>query len=106
MMICWIKLDTPFMLSPLRNTPITNAPMAVPETVPTPPISDVPPMTALAIASSSYITPSFGCAVTRRDISTHPAIPASKPDSTYVNSFTPCTFTPDKRAASAFEPTA
>ena len=47
------------------------------ETVPTPPLRDVPPMTAAAMASSSYITPSLGWAVTRRDISTQPVRPAS-----------------------------
>ncbi len=56
--------------------------MTVPETVPMPPVSEVPPITAAAMASSSYITPSLGCAVTRRDISTQPVSPASAPDST------------------------
>ncbi len=62
--------------------PITKAPITVPEIVPTPPVSEVPPITAAAIASSSYINPSLGWAVTRRDISTQPVRPASRPDST------------------------
>ena len=48
------------MFRPLRRMPMTKAPIAVPEIVPTPPTSEVPPMTALAMASSSYITPSLG----------------------------------------------
>ena len=36
------------MFKPLRKMPITNAPMTVPEIVPTPPESDVPPITVNA----------------------------------------------------------
>ena len=51
-MICWMKAETPLMFNPLRRMPITNAPITVPEIVPMPPDSEVPPMTAAAIASS------------------------------------------------------
>ncbi len=53
-MICCTKLDTPFMLRPLRRMPMTNAPITVPEMVPTPPVvREAPPITALAMASIS-----------------------------------------------------
>src|SRR5882762_11643821 len=42
----------PDVITPRINTPIT-----VPVMRPTPPASDVPPITTAAIASSSYITP-------------------------------------------------
>ena len=63
-----------------------KAPIIVPEMPPTPPMREAPPITAAAMASSSYITPSLGWAVTRRDISTLPAVEGvalGRP--TYVN---------------------
>src|SRR5262245_15983121 len=41
------------MRRPLVSTLMMNAPMMVPSIVPAPPLSDVPPMTTAAIASSS-----------------------------------------------------
>ena len=42
---------------PLAMTAMMNAPISVPSTLPSPPISDVPPTTTAAITYNSYIAP-------------------------------------------------
>ena len=54
------KACTPRRSSPLFSTPMRSAPVSAPHAVPIPPNSDVPPMTAAAIAFSSYSMPASG----------------------------------------------
>ena len=44
---------TPVIERPMVRVLMMNAPITVPTTLPSPPLSEVPPMTAAAIASSS-----------------------------------------------------
>ena len=66
MIICQNEL-TPSITRPSPKMPITNAPMMVPQIVPRPPDSDVPPSTVAAIAFSSNVSPLAGCAATSSD---------------------------------------
>ena len=50
-------------VKPEMMTPKIIAPSTVPMIEPRPPDSDTPPMTAMAMASSSYMTPMPACAV-------------------------------------------
>ena len=45
---------------PLFITPITNAPITAPSTLPTPPEADAPPMKQAAMTSSSNPVPGLG----------------------------------------------
>ena len=58
-----------------------SAPIKVPDTRPSPPIRLVPPITAAAMAYSSYISPARGEAAFRRAVSSTAAMPAQPPDS-------------------------
>ena len=61
------------------NDAETSIPSVVPIMDPRPPDKDVPPMTAMAIASSSYIRPMPDWAVSPRAATTIPAKAASEP---------------------------
>ena len=80
--------------------------MTVPPIVPTPPVRLAPPITTAAIASSSYPSPAYGCAVARREVCTIPANPANAADSTYAPTVSDGTRMPARRATSAFPPMA
>ena len=58
------------------------APMRTPATVPCPPISEVPPMTAAAMASNSMPRPAFACAERKRATKRTPVTALSAPEST------------------------
>src|SRR5207249_5103804 len=58
---------------------LTRAPRSAPQTVPCPPSSDVPPMTAAAMASSSIVRPASDVAEPTRAVSTIPAAPDITP---------------------------
>ena len=60
-------------------TPKISAPSTVPSIDPRPPCSDTPPITAMAMASSSYIWPMPACAVRFLELSTMAAMEASIP---------------------------
>ena len=64
---------------PLSRDAITRAPSSAPHTVPWPPSSEVPPMTAAAMASSSIVRPASEVAEPTRAVSTIPAAPAITP---------------------------
>ncbi len=66
-------------VKPEMITPKISAPSTVPSTEPRPPWSEMPPITAIAMASSSYITPMPACAVRFFELSTSAAMPASSP---------------------------
>ena len=66
-------------LMPLSSDAITSAPSSAPHTVPCPPSSDVPPMTAAAMASSSIMRPASDVAEPTRAVSTIPATADSSP---------------------------
>ena len=65
--------------SPLRSTPISSAPTTVPKTLPTPPKSEVPPITTAAITSSSSPSPATASAEFSRAESRNEASPQKKP---------------------------
>jgi len=46
-------IGSPAMFSPFRSTAIITAPMKVPQTLPRPPASDVPPTTAAGFVTRS-----------------------------------------------------
>src|SRR5439155_1395992 len=72
------KALTPMMFRPVRRMMITPTPMNPPTTVPTPPKSEVPPMTAPATARNIRSGPPWsGTIVVTRVESTIPAKPAS-----------------------------
>jgi len=52
MTICH-SCGTDIIRKPLVSTLMTKAPITVPKIVPSPPLSDVPPMTTAAMASNS-----------------------------------------------------
>ncbi len=58
-----------------------QAPMMTPSTLPEPPASDVPPITAAAMASSSQPVPVSGCAELKRETRMIPERPRSRPRS-------------------------
>ena len=66
-------------VKPEMMTPKISAPSTVPTIEPRPPDSDTPPITAMAMASSSYITPMPACAVRFFEVSTSAATAASMP---------------------------
>ena len=66
-------------VNPEMMTPKISAPITVPRIEPRPPWSEMPPITAMAMASSSYITPMPACAVRFFELSTSAATPASSP---------------------------
>ena len=67
----------------LINT-IKIVPSTVPVTVPYPPASEAPPITAAAIAFISYPSPPVGKALCTRAASIIPAIPYKSPAPAYV----------------------
>ena len=82
------------------------APMTTPLTVPSPPIRLVPPITAAAMASSSYPCPATDCDTPSRAISRMPVSAAENPDSVYARILIREMRTPDSRAASSLPPMA
>ena len=66
-------------MKPLEITPRISAPITVPVMRPMPPARLVPPITAAAIASSSYERPMPDWLVCARAETTTPASPLSKP---------------------------
>ncbi len=85
---------------------MNSAPTSAPQAVPTPPNSDAPPMTAAAIALSSYKSPASGPAERSCPVSSTAATPPHRPQIAYAPSFTAATGTPESRAASSLPPTA
>src|SRR5262245_43909915 len=85
---------TPRRSRALLITPINNAPINAPHGVPTPPNSDAPPITAAAIAFSSYNRPASGPPDRSCPTRSTPARPAHSPEMTYALSFTHGTGTP------------
>lgn len=69
------------MRSPLVRTLMMKAPMIVPKMVPSPPLSEVPPITTAAIASYSYPAPREGWAEFNREAISTPARPLNIPQS-------------------------
>ena len=73
----WKTKGTPTRIMPLKTTARMSAPTSDPITVPSPPVSAVPPMTAAAIAGSSSPSPVWDDAVVRRPATIKPAILAA-----------------------------
>src|SRR5439155_1576763 len=91
---------------PERSDCITTAPRIAPGTVPMPPANDVPPMTAAEITSSSFCTPRFVTAASRRAVCTAALIAASAPMSAKVSMIVRRTLRPASAAASGLPPIA
>ena len=66
-------------VKPEMMTPKISAPSTVPMMEPRPPLSETPPITAMAMASSSYMTPMPAWAVRFFELSTSAATEASMP---------------------------
>src|ERR1700751_255354 len=92
--------------SPLSITRMSSAPMMAPNTVPTPPIKAVPPMTAAATACSSSPSPIEGTGAPNRKTLIVPPKPASMAHMTKQVIFTRLTGTPIAAAASKKPPVA
>src|SRR5579884_2684472 len=75
------QFGTPFMLSPLRMTVISNAPARDPRTLPCPPERLPPPMTTAAMMSSSIPLAAVGSPTVSRLNCIRPAKPVSNPPS-------------------------
>ena len=82
------------------------APTTEPNTDALPPRSDAPPSTAAAIAYISYDWPTSGLPEANLEAMSTPARPVNTPASAYTRHFQRCTFTPERRVASSFEPIA
>src|SRR5471032_535870 len=91
---------------PLSITRISRAPTTAPSTLPIPPDSAVPPITAAATACSSRPSPIEGSAAPSRSTWIKPAKPASTEHSTKENSFTRRAGTPLDMDASRNPPVA
>ena len=85
---------------------ISTAPSIAPATVPTPPASDVPPITAAAMTRSSASVPSELVAALSRAIDTAPPMAASNPISMKTFTITQRVLTPASSAASGLPPMA
>ncbi|OIQ68881.1 hypothetical protein GALL_495190 [mine drainage metagenome] len=77
-----------------------------PETLPTPPVTAVPPMKHAAIASSSKPSPAAATPAPAREVVTMAATPASAPMLTKIPKFTRRVLTPDRIAALRLPPIA
>ena len=94
---------------PIRTMPetsdcITSAPSTAPATVPTPPLNDVPPITAAAITFSSMPVPRLLTAAFRRAICTAAASPTRKPINANVLTIVRFVLMPASTAASGLPP--
>ena len=69
------------LISPFWITPMINAPITVPKTVPAPPNSDAPPITTAAIESNSNGSPALAAPLVKRVEYNTPAIAANNADS-------------------------
>ena len=83
-----------------------RAPINVPVILPSPPASDVPPITTAAIASNSKLVPAFGEADAILLVIITPAIDDAKPETTYTKVLILSVFIPDSLAESSFPPSA
>src|SRR6185369_8126556 len=83
-----------------------KAPTRVPSIEPTPPNSEVPPISTAAIAGSVSVSPMSPSAEFRRARKIRLASPAIAPLSTYTSTRRRLTGTPDSAAASALAPIA
>jgi hypothetical protein len=88
------------------NDCMSTAPSIAPATVPTPPDSDVPPMTAAAITKSSASVPSELVAASSRAIETAPATAVSNPINMKTLAITQRVSIPASSAASGLPPIA
>ena len=98
--------NVPCVVIRLEIVPLINTPNTVPNGVPTPPLSSVPPMTAEEMASISI---PFACSTKPEQLfkqNRNPPIPAKSPSSTYAFNFVLRTFSPIIRALCALPPTA
>ena len=75
----WTGVSTPSRTMPDCSDCMSTAPSIAPATVPTPPASEVPPMTAAAITRSSASVPSELVAALRRAMEMAPATAARSP---------------------------
>ena len=71
------KEETCISTRPFLITPMMQAPMITPSTVPEPPASEVPPMTTAAMASSSQPLPVSAWAELKRATRMIPAMAAA-----------------------------
>src|SRR5712691_176971 len=102
-----VKALTPMMLRPVRRMMSTATPMKPPTTVPTPPNSEVPPITAPATARNIRSGPPWsGTIVVMRVESTMPAKPASTFASTKFPILIARTLTPLSAAPRRLPPVA
>ena len=85
---------------------MTRPPMTAPMMVPTPPVTDAPPMNEAAIASSSNALPAPGVAACRRAVTMTPARPARAPMFTNTQKVVCLVFTPESSAAFSLPPPA
>src|SRR5438445_2160933 len=102
----WVGESTRSMTMPERSDCITTAPSTAPGIVPMPPDSELPPMTAAAITSSSFWTPRFVTAALRRAVCTAALIAHSRPIRTYARTIVRRTFMPASYAAAGLPPMA
>src|SRR5581483_7002082 len=72
-------LGTSSSASPLASTPMKTAPITASSTLPTPPLSAIPPTTTAAITSSSAPLPWYGTAIATCAVISTPASPAQAP---------------------------
>ena len=102
-----VKALMPWSVKPSRRMPSTHAPMNAPITVPLPPASSVPPMTAAEIAWNMIpAPPASGSVVVIRTASMIPAKPASVLASMKLRTFVQRTRMPASREPRRFPPTA
>ena len=85
---------------------IMMTPIAVPITDPTPPNSDVPPITTAATAASKSPAPNNPLPASRRELRIRPPMPAVKPLIIKAKSLMRPVLIPAKAADSASPPTA
>lgn len=94
----------PIKSNPFVRTLIKSAPIKLPTTPPTPPLTLAPPMTTAAIAFRSNPSPARGCPEFSREAMISPLTADMAPQNMYTRIFTHSTEIPANLAASSFPP--
>nr|BFF23777.1 hypothetical protein GCM10025732_17420 [Glycomyces mayteni] len=101
-----VSVAMPSTVMPWFMMPMTRPPMTAPMMVPTPPVTDAPPMNDEAMADSSSVLPAPGVAECRRAVTMTPARPAIAPMITNTQNVVCLVFTPESSAAFSLPPPA